>query len=338
MESAEFWQVIGSLGGRVDRMSAERLADRLANRSSDEITEFADHLADALFALDSPAHADVPIVDPTAGGEPLSMGDDLFLYARCAVVAAGQETWKRVVADPSAMAGTWWAFDGEWLLSVAPHAYEEATGLDWTHESPRSYETGSNEAAWAGALPRDEPEWAALEGDLDLGDEEVDPSWPSPVPHRPWLMLGGAREESLPWVPLYEHLQNAVMIAINADEGWRTWWEASGRRDLELSLWLDPDDEETFHLKKGRNIVRVDAHLDGRFLQSTDRRLLVERASGVLASALKRVGSELGLGEPPAVPPTPPPPAWIDLDEPDTPRSRERQWPSSWPGSRTAWI
>lgn len=74
----------------------------------------------------------------------MSMGDDLFLYTRCAVVAAGRSTFSRVRADPTAIAGTWYAFDGEHLLTVAPTAYQRITKDEWDYDTTVSYETGSN--------------------------------------------------------------------------------------------------------------------------------------------------------------------------------------------------
>lgn len=51
-------------------------------------------------------------------------------------------TW--VLREPTAIAGTWQVFDGEFLLTVVPVAWELATGQEWTRDSPASYETGTN--------------------------------------------------------------------------------------------------------------------------------------------------------------------------------------------------
>jgi hypothetical protein len=69
-----------------------RLCGRLAARRPDEIIAFADHLARALHALDTPAHF--------AAVRPYIAGDDSFLYIRCAVVAAGGKTAEHGHAEP----------------------------------------------------------------------------------------------------------------------------------------------------------------------------------------------------------------------------------------------
>ena len=148
MIESEFWELIGTLPGRVDDLSAEQLTGRLASEGPARIINFADILAEKLYAIDHPVGAEQLIRDPTAGPSPMTMGDDLFLYARCAVVAAGKSSWERILNNPAGMAGTWYAFDGEFLLLVAPDAWERVTDTAYTHESPVSYETGSNTDNW----------------------------------------------------------------------------------------------------------------------------------------------------------------------------------------------
>jgi len=62
-------------------------------------------------------------------------------------VGAGKEHYHRVLAMPSLMPKSL----DEWLeplLFVAANAYEEATGEEWDHVTPVSWETGSNKAGW----------------------------------------------------------------------------------------------------------------------------------------------------------------------------------------------
>lgn len=81
--------------------------------------------------------------DQTAHTPAIPLTEDGFLYARCAVVAAGQYRYEQVLADPTTFAGTW-DTDGEALLNAAPTAWARVTGTPWEHEEPVSYESGSN--------------------------------------------------------------------------------------------------------------------------------------------------------------------------------------------------
>ena len=71
----EFWQLIRTLGRGADDDDFDRLVACLARQPQADITGFADLLAAALWALDTPAHH--------AAAETAS--DDVFLYIRCAV-------------------------------------------------------------------------------------------------------------------------------------------------------------------------------------------------------------------------------------------------------------
>jgi hypothetical protein len=95
-----------------------------------------------LYDLDGEVYAD-------HAGESGESGD-AFLYARCYVVAKGKQHYESVKADPTMMPKSLdqWC---EALLNVASKAWAIATGKDeedWDHDSPLSYETGSNKANW----------------------------------------------------------------------------------------------------------------------------------------------------------------------------------------------
>src|ERR1700712_3928513 len=60
-----FWGLIGTLGGAIDQERAQTLTDRLAEQTAADIVSFADHLARALYDLDSPERAAQLVVDPT---------------------------------------------------------------------------------------------------------------------------------------------------------------------------------------------------------------------------------------------------------------------------------
>jgi hypothetical protein len=198
MRCKEFWALIEAAAGRHDDLDArvDALLDELTHRRPSDITSFADHLAQALHTLDTPAHA--------AAAEAYG---DTFLYIRCAVVAAGRAAYERVRRTPAAIA----AFadqDAEPLLSAAEHAYHAATGMAWEHNSPVSYETGANHQAW-GLPPADEPDAA---------------SPPQPA----WLSVGiGSAIQPQPR-PAYCHTFYALAGALDSDLAWQRWWQASG--------------------------------------------------------------------------------------------------------------
>ena len=121
------------------------LTEELAKLSVEEIQEFEEILAKALYDLDGRPFA------ANAGDSKES--DDGFLYCRCWVVANGREYYEAVLADPEQMPKT----ITEWcepLIYVARDAWAKKMGTDaedWDYKTAVSYETGSNEELWASA-------------------------------------------------------------------------------------------------------------------------------------------------------------------------------------------
>ena len=137
MDEQTFWDLVGALGRDPAADAYDRLTDALSDHSADDIRDFADHLAQALYALDTPAHY------RAAAG-------DSFLSVRCAVVAAGRRAYRRVLESPAALAGyAQRSHAGCALLPVPERAYRIATRRPWEHRTPVSPETGSNADAWA---------------------------------------------------------------------------------------------------------------------------------------------------------------------------------------------
>jgi Protein of unknown function (DUF4240) len=142
----EFWALIAKVDrtalrdGQEDKAIAP-LTVALATQTEADMEAFEEHLARALYDLDTRAHAD-------SSGES-GNSDDGFLYARCYVVAQGREHYEKVLADPAAMPKTL----EEWcepLLFVGAKAWAELTGGDmdsWCPETSVSYESGSNPAS-----------------------------------------------------------------------------------------------------------------------------------------------------------------------------------------------
>jgi hypothetical protein len=137
MDEQTFWALVDAAGQ--DAADFDRVADELSDYSAEDIRDFADHLARALHALDTPAHYRATA---TSGAS--------FLDARCAAVAAGLTAYRQVLNAPATLA----AFvdrPGDGLLPVAEKAYRTATRRDWHHVPEVSTSTGANAAAWGDA-------------------------------------------------------------------------------------------------------------------------------------------------------------------------------------------
>ncbi|MFE2094900.1 DUF4240 domain-containing protein [Streptomyces sp. NPDC057582] len=150
MTWADFWALIGTLGGKTDEAGCRRLAAELSNRPVSDIQGFSERLAEALYRLDQEKFGTLPVADLTLrDGEPFPQSADSFLYSRCAVVAAGQSVWESVFFDVDQFAPyTASTRDGESLLYVPDQAYELATGKEWDRSTRYCFETFSNRDGW----------------------------------------------------------------------------------------------------------------------------------------------------------------------------------------------
>ncbi|MFF4834686.1 DUF4240 domain-containing protein [Streptomyces sp. NPDC001315] len=150
MTWADFWALIAILEGQATQVNCERLAEELSRRSVPDIVGFAERHAEALYRLDQERFGTLPVVDLTARyGSPFPQSDDGFLYARCAVVAAGRDVWESVFFDVDKFVPyTSTERDGEWLLYVPDKAYELAVGEEWDHLTRYSFESCSNLDGW----------------------------------------------------------------------------------------------------------------------------------------------------------------------------------------------
>ncbi|MEU3687956.1 DUF4240 domain-containing protein [Streptomyces narbonensis] len=157
MDESEFWEIVeASAGGGAGGDASIRcgmIAARLAERTPDEITGFADVLAESLFRLDLKVLADTPVKGAVSrSGRPVSLSEDGFLYARCAVILAGRGAYGEILANPAGVDFSPYTTDeagvAEELLEAAPTAFGRVTGAEWEHVEPFDYETGSNEDGW----------------------------------------------------------------------------------------------------------------------------------------------------------------------------------------------
>lgn len=144
MEEEEFWALIARLdwseSGRNDQI-LEPLVAALSQLPVSKIYQFYDILSEKLWRLDTRAHGEAMV----RGASDDYFSDDEFLYARCCVVANGQEAYQEVLADPSKFP-TELAFED--LLYAASDAYERKTGKKFQSVPAYDFETGGNEEGW----------------------------------------------------------------------------------------------------------------------------------------------------------------------------------------------
>lgn len=142
MNETEFWKIIDLVDQtameRESRAAITYVVDELSNQSMAEIKSFYNHLCSALFKLDTRPHFMATEAQT----------DDSFEYQRCYVVGKGRQYYLDVLKNPSKMPKEYKSF--EWLLSAAPNAWANATGLDdfpydCSKDSPAS---GSNDRGW----------------------------------------------------------------------------------------------------------------------------------------------------------------------------------------------
>ncbi|PSR08772.1 MAG: hypothetical protein C7N36_21335 [Bacteroidetes bacterium] len=121
-----------------DRVIAP-LVKELANENISHIYQFADWLAQKLWLLDTPAHAENLIKQDGF----LSVDD--FLYARCAVVANGKVYFDSVLKNPTRFPTTVTFLP---LLHTPLIAYQQKKGEEIVYVPLYNYETYGNKTAW----------------------------------------------------------------------------------------------------------------------------------------------------------------------------------------------
>ena len=145
------WAVVG----RGDISSEHAVKSRIEEvRSALEalpesrLADFQRWLASRLFDIDRRAYAEIPA--RLSGGSEMKQSPDSFLYARCACILAGEESWRDIIeGNTSFSAFTAAASQGaESLLYLAAKVSEERFGRTMRVTDGPSYETGSNSAWW----------------------------------------------------------------------------------------------------------------------------------------------------------------------------------------------
>lgn len=150
MDEVVFWEVIASLNwkklGNDDAVLRPAL-NKLMSMPAEDIKQFAEILAEKLYALDGLAYASNIGPDSYKGkGEYFSA--DYFLYVRCCVVANGEDYYHYVLNNPKEMPK---GLDFEPLLYLADNALNKKLKTEGeTIETKVSVETFSNGRGWKG--------------------------------------------------------------------------------------------------------------------------------------------------------------------------------------------
>jgi len=147
MNEQEFWSLIElvdieALHSGDEELANASLIEKLSLMSISEIGAFEEHRCQHLYSLDGKKWANKSGLS--------RFSSDGFLYARCYVVATGEQNYLRVLGNSWYMPKRtkYWA---EGLLSVTASAWSIATGKseeEFNLHGSVDYETGSNEAQW----------------------------------------------------------------------------------------------------------------------------------------------------------------------------------------------
>ncbi len=148
MPAKKFWAIIDLLNwdkltDEDDEAVVAPAIEALSKMSTKDICKFEETLTYNLFKLDTKEHA--KNIGEMAYEEGKYFSPDLFLYARCAVVANGSKLFNKVLRKPSEMVKD---LDFEPLLYIAKEAYEMKTGEDFDSDTTCSYESFSNSEGW----------------------------------------------------------------------------------------------------------------------------------------------------------------------------------------------
>ncbi len=147
MSETTFWRIVRLFNWKKTGDDDEVLKPAIAALSQmpvESIRRFADILAEKLFSLDTKVHAK-NIGEDAYVDDKAFFSVDSFLYARCVVVANGEEFYRKVLADPTTMPED---MEFESILSLAGSAYEAKTGKEFDYNAPTDYETFSNKPGW----------------------------------------------------------------------------------------------------------------------------------------------------------------------------------------------
>lgn len=142
----EFWKIIALLDWSKkedDEAIVQPVVDYLSHFSTKAIFDFQDFLSEKLYQLDGQVYAEN--MGENAYNSQQYFSADLFLYARCCVVANGREEYEKVLKDPTQMPKDLFF---EPLLYLASEAYQLKTGEELNRLPAYIYETFFNVKGW----------------------------------------------------------------------------------------------------------------------------------------------------------------------------------------------
>lgn len=146
LSEQRFWEIIALLDWSKegdDDMVLDPAIAHLAAGSIRHIYEFADILSEKLYQLDNKKYAKHIGEDAWRTDRYFSV--DNFLYARCCVIANGQESFNQVLKNPKSMPKD---LTFEALLYLPSEAYERRTGKNYDYLPAFNFETYSNQEGW----------------------------------------------------------------------------------------------------------------------------------------------------------------------------------------------
>jgi Protein of unknown function (DUF4240) len=142
MNEEQFWNIISMLDwsneGNDDAV-IEPSVQELSKMPASAILSFFDLLSEKLYLLDGRNYAE----NAAPYGE--SISSDLFLYARCGVIANGRSFYESVLKKPSAFPQNLFF---EALLDIPERAWFRKTGASISHQPKYIFETGFNPNGW----------------------------------------------------------------------------------------------------------------------------------------------------------------------------------------------
>lgn len=146
MSDEQFWGIISMFDWTEDNSKdvIQAAVLFLKQMSVKEIKAFENTLSKKLYQLDGLEYA--KNTDGNAyKGEGQSFSSDVFLYARCAVVAKGKKVFDNIIEQPETMLKN---ETFEQLLSLSNQAYKLKTEKEFDYIPAYIYETFANAEGW----------------------------------------------------------------------------------------------------------------------------------------------------------------------------------------------